>query len=64
MNDLVHQIKTIARQITPEVIHWRRHLHANPELSYQEYETAKYVKNALESFGLSVHTLATTGLVA
>ncbi len=64
MNDLVHQVKTIARQITPEVIHWRRHLHANPELSYQEYETAKYVKNALESFGLSVHTLATTGLVA
>ncbi len=64
MNDLVHQVKTIARQITPEVIHWRRHLHANPELSYQEYETAKYVKNALESFGLPVHTLATTGLVA
>jgi amidohydrolase len=64
MNDIVQQIKTLAKQITPEVIHWRRHLHANPELSYQEYETAKYVKNILESLGLSVETLATTGLVA
>ncbi|MCU0384065.1 MAG: M20 family metallopeptidase [Cyclobacteriaceae bacterium] len=64
MNDILQQIKTVANQITPDVVHWRRHLHANPELSYQEYETAKYVKRVLESFGLSVTTLADTGLIA
>ena len=42
----------------------RRHLHANPELSYHEYNTAKYVAAMLRSFGLEpVEGVATTGLV-
>lgn len=34
-----------------EVVSWRRHLHQYPELSFQENETAKYIKEQLESFG-------------
>ncbi len=34
-----------------EVIGWRRHLHRNPELSFQEEETSKFVYETLESFG-------------
>lgn len=42
----------------------RRHIHANPELSYQEYNTAKYVATMLRSFGLEpTEGVATTGLV-
>ncbi|MER8384582.1 M20 family metallopeptidase [Mesorhizobium sp. M0166] len=32
----------------------RRHLHAHPELSFQEYETAAYVAERLESWGYEV----------
>lgn len=42
----------------------RRHLHANPELSYQEYDTAKYVAATLRSWGIEPLEVATTGLVA
>ncbi len=46
------------------VIEWRRHLHANPELSYEEHETAAYVAKALRAMpGLEVRTgLAKTGV--
>ncbi|GIN84635.1 N-acyl-L-amino acid amidohydrolase [Heyndrickxia sporothermodurans] len=36
-------------------IEQRRHFHMNPELSGQEYETAAYVQNKLEQFGISVN---------
>jgi amidohydrolase len=48
-----------------EVIAWRRHLHANPELSNREVETAKYIVERLRSFGLEPQTnVAKTGVVA
>lgn len=43
----------------------RRHLHANPELSYQEHNTVKYVAARLRSFGIEpVEGIAGTGLIA
>lgn len=33
------------------VIEWRRHIHQNPELSFQEEKTGDFVANLLESFG-------------
>ena len=43
---------------------WRRHLHANPELSYQEHETAAFVAEKLKSFGIEVTTgVGGTGVV-
>lgn len=37
-----------------EMTGWRHHLHANPELSYQEYETASFVAQKLRSYGIEV----------
>ena len=41
--------------VTPELesqaIAWRRHLHANPELSFAEHETSRFVEETLHSFG-------------
>lgn len=34
-----------------DVIKWRKHIHQNPELSFKETATSKYVADILESFG-------------
>ncbi|MEK3910220.1 M20 family metallopeptidase [Paenibacillus sp. FSL H7-0331] len=34
-----------------QVIEWRRHLHRNPELSFQEFKTAEFVEETLRGFG-------------
>lgn len=49
-----------------QVIAWRRHLHQNPELSYQEVQTAAYVAKALAAMpGIEVQTgIAKTGIKA
>jgi amidohydrolase len=62
---LLEKIKSLSQQYSAEVVEARRHLHENPELSYQEYNTVKFVAEKLESFGISAKkSLATTGLVA
>ncbi|WP_100961780.1 M20 aminoacylase family protein [Bosea sp. FBZP-16] len=53
----------IAR-LTPEVVAWRHHIHANPELGFQEIETARFVAEKLRSFGLEVQErIGGTGVV-
>lgn len=63
--ELLEKIKSLSESCSPQVVELRRHLHANPELSYKEFNTVKFVEENLKSFGLeAIHTLATTGLVA
>ena len=49
-----------------EMSSWRRHLHQNPELGFQEVETSRFVAERLREFGVDeVHTgIAKTGVVA
>jgi amidohydrolase len=61
---MLSEIKKLARQILPEVIQYRRHLHANPELSFKEYETSAYVKEVLNSIGIPWKVVAETGVEA
>src|SRR4051812_19930110 len=57
-------IREQSQSLAGEVIAMRRHLHAHPELSYQEHETAKYVATKLRSFGLTpIEGIAGTGVV-
>lgn len=56
------KIKALARQYAPSFIEVRRHLHAHPELSYQEFETSKYVQGKLAEFGIPFEVKATTGV--
>ena len=47
------------------VIALRRHLHANPELAFEEHQTAKCIADALRELNLEVtEQIATTGLKA
>lgn len=54
MMDLKTQIQQIADTIHDEILEIRRHLHQNPELSFQEYNTSKYLKDKLKSWGVEI----------
>jgi len=60
---LNEKIKILAKQYAPEFIEVRKHLHANPELSYQEFKTAEFVKQQLTLMGIAFEAKATTGVV-
>jgi hippurate hydrolase len=60
---LLEKIKILAAEGQEENIEIRRHLHANPELSYQEFETCKFVKAQLTKIGIPFTVMATTGVL-
>lgn len=51
MIENVANLEDLVSSMNSQVIKWRRHLHENPELSFQETQTAKFVYDTLESFG-------------
>lgn len=62
---LLSSVKEASQAAAGDVIRMRRHLHANPELSYNEFKTSKFVADTLRSFGLEpVEGIAGTGVVA
>ncbi len=46
-------IKTLSKEIREEIICIRRHIHAHPELSYQEVETANFISAKLTEWNIS-----------
>ena len=60
---LLQQIKERASQYKAEFISIRHHLHAHPELSYQEFETSKFVQEKLNFFNIPYEVKATTGVI-
>jgi amidohydrolase len=61
---LKQKIKQLAKDYASDVISIRRHLHAHPELSFHEQQTAALVREKLREYGLSPVTLADTGVTA
>lgn len=63
--DLKEKIKSLASDYSKDVIKARRHLHAHPELSYEENNTASYIAESLRDIGLRpVEGIAKTGVSA
>jgi len=61
---VLEKIKSLSAQYHPDTVKARRHLHAHPELSYQEHETMAFVAEQLRGFGLSPKAgVAGTGLI-
>ncbi len=60
---LKDQIQALAKQYKEEFIAVRHHLHANPELSYKEFETSKFVQAKLREYGIPFTVMAETGVV-
>lgn len=61
---LQQKIKQLSQEYFEEIRSCRRHLHANPELSFQEYKTAEFVCSKLDNFGIPYKKgIAKTGVV-
>jgi hippurate hydrolase len=60
---LKDKIQQLAKQYAPDFISIRHHLHAYPELSYQEFQTSAFVQQKLSSAGIPFHVMAETGVV-
>ncbi len=57
--------RLVSDELEARAIAWRRHLHAYPELSFEEHETAAFVEQTLRSFGgLEIERPAATAVVA
>ncbi|MES9698411.1 MULTISPECIES: M20 peptidase aminoacylase family protein [Bacillus] len=56
---------SIPNQLTEKLISIRRHLHEYPELSYEEFETTKAIKNWLEEANITINdSNLETGVIA
>lgn len=61
---MLAEIRTLAEKLAPRLIEIRRHIHAHPELSGEEYQTAAYVAGVLSSCGISVQeSVGKTGVI-
>ena len=65
-NPFLSKIKSLAALHGEETIQNRRHLHAHPELSFQEFATAEFIKKTLEASQIPYHSGlgCETGIVA
>ncbi len=62
---MIEKIKELAKEFASDTVSIRRHIHANPELSYQEYNTARYVAEQLRNIGIEpTEGVAETGITA
>ena len=52
-------------EVAADAVAWRRHLHAHPELSFREHQTARFIRETLASFGgLEIDCPTPTSVVA
>lgn len=63
MNSILEKIKNLADRSHSDVIAIRRHLHAHPELSFEEINTSKYISETLTKLGIKHQTgIVKTGI--
>lgn len=61
--DLKNKISQLVEKHYSQVVEIRRHIHQNPELSFQEYETSKYITSLLDSWNIKYKSgIANTGI--
>lgn len=47
MENLKSEIKSLNHELFEKIVEYRRHIHQYPELSFKEFETAKYIRDIL-----------------
>lgn len=61
--DLKEKIKSLAEKYFLQVVDIRQHIHQHPELSFNEFETSKYVSSVLSAMHIKFRTgIAGTGI--
>lgn len=62
---MAFNFETMLAEVKDDVLRWRRHIHAHPELSFQEHKTADYIADALAGFGgLTLTRLTPNSVIA
>ena len=54
MMELKDSIKKLASELQPQLVKWRRYMHANPELSFAEYKTMDFITSVLDELGVEL----------
>src|SRR5574337_644957 len=60
---LKEAVRKAARELLPRIVNVRRHLHAYPELSFQEFNTSAFLCDELEAVGIPYEKMAGTGKI-
>ncbi len=61
---MIDEIKELTDKHINRIIEVRRHLHQNPELSFKEFNTAKYISKVLTQYNITHKTgIVKTGIV-
>ena len=60
---MLDKIKKLANGYAPEFIQVRHHIHANPELSFQEFGTSVFIQQKLAGWQIPFGVKATTGVI-
>ncbi len=60
---MLDKIKTLSRKYASAFIEVRHHIHANPELSFEEYETSAFIQKKLTEWNIPFEVKASTGVV-
>ncbi len=58
-----HKVQELSAKIYHDVVSYRQHIHANPELSYKEFQTSLFIKEKLKVWGVEFTEMANTGIV-
>lgn len=62
---LQEKIKNFSEKYHAEIIQIRRHIHSHPELSFEEYNTSKFIAEKLRAWGIPFKEgIVKTGIVA
>ncbi len=65
MSSIIDIIKSLSKKYHKDIIDIRRHLHKNPELSFEEFKTVDFIKKTLKNYGIkasNIKQIANTGL--
>src|SRR4051812_2308237 len=63
MSTLKEKIRELASSYASGFIDIRHHLHAHPELSYQEHNTSAFIREQLTRYKIGHKVMAETGVV-
>jgi amidohydrolase len=53
----------VDEELEGDLVQWRRHLHAHPELSFEEYETTEFVTKLLDEWRIPYERPMPTGVI-
>ncbi len=61
---MIREVAQTVQQLEPQLLNWRRWLHQHPELSFEEHQTARFIRSILREHRISYTTAIDTATLA